>query len=43
MDLKPQVNTVYSACQLETHNPELTDEKIEKLHPLLGWKPVEVI
>ncbi len=43
IDLNSLVNSIHSACQLETHYPELTDAELEKLHPYLGWKPLEVI
>ncbi len=36
MDLTALVHAVKSACQVETHHPELPDEEVEKLYSLSG-------
>ncbi len=41
-DVQALVTAVQTACRLETHISELTDGKLEKLRPYLGWKPLEV-
>ncbi len=33
VDLTALVHAVKSACQVETHKPELADEEVEKLCP----------
>ncbi len=43
VDLQALVTTVQSACRLETHFPGLNDAELEKLHPYLGWKPLELV
>ncbi len=37
VDFKALVHEVRSSFNLQSTHPEMSEEEVEKLHPLLGW------
>ncbi len=43
IELKAFVQAVRSSCNLQTHQGEVNDEKVEKFCPFQGWCTPEVV